>query len=110
MELAVDSTQAGHGTVLTVRGELDVATVPILREAVDRALGSAPDLVYVDLTPLDFIDSTGCRELVRTGKAATSAGTRFELVCPASNRRVRRIVDFMQIDALLRVHEQLPAA
>lgn len=109
MELAVDSTEAARGTVLTVHGELDIATVSILREALDKALVPSPDLVYVDLTPLDFIDSTGCRELVRSGKAATSAGTRVELICPESNTRVRRVVDFMQLDALLPVHEQLPA-
>ena len=108
MELAVDSADSRAGTVLTVRGELDIATVGMLRDAVDRVLVGAPPVVLLDLTTLEFIDSTGCRELVRSSKAATSGGTALELVCPQDNKRVRRIVDFMQLDALLPVHEQLP--
>ena len=109
MELAVDTADSEAGTVLTVRGELDIATVGLLREALDKALVGAPPVLYLDLTPLDFIDSTGCRELVRSSKAATGGGTTLELVCPEGNKRVRRIVDFMQLDALLPVHEQLPS-
>ena len=110
MELDVDSTVSPAGTVLTVRGELDIATAPILRGAVAEAITSAPALLVLDLTPLDFIDSTGCRELVRSAKAGAAAGTPLELVCPTSNHPVRRIVDFMQIDALVPVHEQVPGS
>ena len=108
MQLAVDSTASPLGTVLTVRGELDIATVPILRGAVDEAFRTTPPLLLVDLSPLDFIDSTGCRELVRAAKAGAAAGTPLELVCPLTNKRVRRIVDFMQLDALVPVHERVP--
>lgn len=110
MELAVDSAEHGGGTVLTVRGELDIATVPALREAVDKAVAAAPPLVLLDLTHLEFIDSTGCRELMRTGKSGAAGGTTVEVVCPESNRRVRRVVDFMQLGALMPVHEQIPPA
>ena len=109
MELAVDSAEHGAGTVLTVRGELDIATVAVLRDAADKALAATPPMVLLDLSDLSFIDSTGCRELVRTCKAG-APGTAVEVVCPTTNRRVRRIVDFMQLDALMPVHEQVPPA
>ena len=95
--------------VLQVSGELDVATVGVLREAVGKAVADGPAAVLLDLSSTRFIDSTGCRELVRSSKAATGGGTTLELVCPEGNKRVRRIVDFMQLDALLPVHEQLPS-
>lgn len=110
MELAVDSADHGAGTILSVRGELDIATAPLLRDAVDKAVASSPPLVLIDLTALGFLDSTGCRELMRTAKAVESTGTTIAVVCPVTNRRVRRIVDFMQLDALLPVHEQVPPA
>ena len=97
-------------TVLVVRGELDVATVPELREQVAAALTSPPALLYVDLSEAAFIDSTGCRELVRAAKSGAAAGVPVELVVPVENWRVRRVVDFMQFDALLPVHDTPPYA
>lgn len=110
MQLAVDSAEHGASTVLSVSGELDIATVRVLREAVDKAVASAPPRLLLDLSDLAFIDSTGCRELVQTSKNLASRGTSVEIVCPTANRRVRRIVDFLQLQLLLPVHERMPPA
>jgi len=54
------ATSAG-GSRLELVGELDLATVPILREALE----SLPqgEQVTIDLSQLEFIDSCGLREL-----------------------------------------------
>ena len=114
MRFAVERADRPHDVVLTVQGELDIATVPVLRRAVDEVLtalerGGGPRLVYLDLTPTAFIDSSGCRELAQAAKAAGPRGIAVELVAPAGNRKVRRIVDFMQFGELLPLHEQVPA-
>ena len=114
MRFEVDRTQRPHDVVLSVHGELDIATVHELRDAVQEALrelealGASPTL-YLDLTTTAFIDSTGCRELARAVKTAAPQGVVVELVAPKANRKVRRIVDFMQFGALLPVHDELPA-
>jgi anti-anti-sigma factor len=113
MRFEVDRTQRAHDVVLSVHGELDIATVPELREAVQEAVAGAAELgasptLYLDLTPTAFIDSTGCRELARAVRTAAPHGVVVELVAPKANRKVRRIVDFMQFGALLPVHEELP--
>ncbi len=114
MRFAVDRAERPHDVVLSVLGELDVATVPDLRRAVDDALTSlevegAPRRLYLDLTSTAFIDSTGCRELARAAKTAAPRGVAVEVVAPVTNRKVRRIVDFMQFGDLLPLHEQVPA-
>ena len=94
--------------VLQVTGELDIATVAVLRDAVGKVLAEAPPAVLVDLTGTRFLDSTGCRELVRTAKAGAAAGVPVEVVAPPDNWRVRRVVDFVQLSSLVPVHDALP--
>ena len=114
MRFEVDRAERPHDVVLSVHGELDIATVPHLRRAVDQALDAAaepgtPRRLYVDLTRTAFIDSSGCREIARAAKAAAPLGVAVEVVAPAANRQVRRIVDFMQFGDLVPLHEQVPA-
>ena len=94
--------------VLQVSGELDIATVQVLRDAVGKALAEGPPAVVLDLTTTRFLDSTGCRELVRTAKAGAAAGIAVAVVAPPENWRVRRVVDFVQLSALVPVHDALP--
>lgn len=108
VQLTVDRAQSAARTVLTVHGELDVATVAVLRAVVDSALASSPPALVLDLTGTAFIDSRGCRELARAAKAGRTTGTDVALVVPPANRAVRKIVDFMQFGALLPVHDDLP--
>ena len=108
MELGLSLQERGDTAVLAVSGELDVATVKALREALDEALGAGTARLLVDLTGLFFIDSIGCRELVRAAKRARTAGGSVELVVPPENGGVRRVVEFMQFGELLPVHASLP--
>ena len=94
--------------VLQVSGELDIATVALLRDAVGKALAEAPRVLLVDLTTTRFLDSTGCRELVRTAKAGAAAGVAVELVAPPDNWRVRRVIELVQLSAVAPVHDALP--
>ena len=110
MDFAVAREDRPAGTVLAVRGELDVATVERLRDEVDAALGGVPARLWLDLSGTAFIDSTGCRELVRAAKGAAAAGVGVELVVPKDNWRVRRVVDFMQFGELLPVLDEAPYA
>ena len=110
VEFTVSRDDVPSGTVLGVHGDLDVATVTTLRAQVEDALTGSPQRLYLDLTPTTFIDSTGCRELVRAARGGATAGTPVELVVPPDNWRVRRVVDFMQFGALLPVHDRAPDA
>jgi anti-anti-sigma factor len=110
MYLTVGRTAAATQTVLTVRGELDIATVGTLRDQVDDVLAEPPPRLVLDLSGTSFLDSKGCRELARAAKGGKAVGVDVVLVVPPENRPVRRIVDFMQFGALLPVHDSLPTA
>jgi anti-sigma B factor antagonist len=59
---------------ITPSGELDIATAPILERELDVARSEHPTaMIVVDLTKLDFIDSTGLRLLLVTQAACAEA-------------------------------------
>ena len=109
MQFVVTPVERAADSLLQVTGELDVATVEELRTAAHKAFAGGADKVLVDLSATRFVDSTGCRELLRTAKAGAAAGVVVELVVPPANWPVRRVVDFVQLSAVLPVHDELPA-
>jgi anti-sigma B factor antagonist len=76
--LSAQSTQ--WGTILAVRGELDLATAPELARALDAAWAAGGD-VRVDLNATTFAESTVLRILLRCADRARAAGRRLEVVC-----------------------------
>ena len=67
MLLQIDRQTTARGTTLRVAGEIDLASVPELREALD-GLGDAPGELALDLTQVTFMDSTGLQLLLRLGR------------------------------------------
>lgn len=108
VQFDVERTTVAGRSVLTVRGELDIATVPDLGSAVDTELGGARRALVIDLTPTRFIDSTGARCLIRAAKQAAGKGVSLLVVCPRSNSPVRLIIDLLELDQLVPIIESVP--
>ena len=91
----------GRVATFAVHGELDIATTPRLREAVEGALrGGAAELV-VDLTPTGFVDSTACGYLLALAREAASGGPPARFVCPESNWDVWRVFEILGLLPML---------
>ena len=89
-EFRVWVTNKGEASVISVSGELDLASSPALEVELERlAAGSAP-LVIVDLRELEFMDSTGLSVLVRAHQRAQESGQRFGLV--NGSHQVKRLL------------------
>jgi anti-anti-sigma factor len=67
--------------VVTPQGELDVAGTPALEDAIAQAAGT-PDLqgIVIDLSQLEFMDSSGLRAVVLADQRLRGQGVRFALV------------------------------
>ncbi|MFG2006797.1 anti-sigma factor antagonist [Spirillospora sp. NPDC048911] len=102
-----------HGwVVLTLRGELDIATVPVLHEHVDDAIRAAaerdlPPQVALDLIALVFCDSSGLNLLIRAWKQITASGGRILLLQP--RRRLRETLACAGLDRYLTIAATVPA-
>jgi anti-anti-sigma factor len=76
-----DQVLEGHGRLELV-GELDLATVPRLTDAVDAIVSRNLDRVSIDLSQLAFLDSSGLRELILLRDRAAAEGWELALVRP----------------------------
>ena len=56
--------------VVTVWGEIDLATVAPFRDALTEAIETGTNKIVVDLSHVTFMGSTGIRELIRAHNAA----------------------------------------
>ena len=79
---SVQVEQEGDGTVLRVEGDLDLETAPLLIADAEPYL-AGPGRLVIDLSHLDFIDSSGLSALIRLHKQWSGAGRKFEIIPPA---------------------------
>jgi anti-sigma B factor antagonist len=79
-----------HTTVISVSGELDLASSPALEEELERVAKSDATVIVVDLAELEFMDSTGLSVLVRAHQRAQDSGRRLGLV--NGSQQVQRLL------------------
>jgi anti-anti-sigma factor len=97
--VAIDET----GTVVSVCGEIDVATAPKLREALAQALARRPrngvsQALVVDLSGVPFMDAMGLGVLAGAARRAHGDGRDIVLRDPTP-----QMLQVLQITRLLRV-------
>jgi anti-anti-sigma factor len=74
----------GSPSVVTVAGEADLDGLDLLQNAVDRALGHHPHLVF-DLARVTFADSTFLSLLIQTRLTALEQDGSVRLLAPSSS-------------------------
>ncbi len=103
----VHNDREGVVSIISVAGELDVATAPVLQSALDRACMHGADHILVDLTNTGFLESTGLRTLLRASQQRSGSAS-LSIVCPNAN--VRRVFELTGIAKLLALHDDRSAA
>jgi anti-sigma B factor antagonist len=105
--LTVDTEQTAQASIVRVTGELDLATVPHLRDVL-AGLSRPPALVILDLTGLAFADSTGLREILVEHRRAKRDGYDFVIAVPAGP--VRRLFELTALDMTLALVDDVDSA
>ena len=75
--------EVGHGrgyAIVTVAGEIDIATVTQLRERLFELAASGRPLI-ADLDRVGFIDSAGLSALAGAAKRAAASGGSLQVIC-----------------------------
>ena len=95
--LAVKRSQTDGFDVLSVEGELDIATAPRMLAALNEALAEMAAPVIVDLSKVIFMDSTGLALLINARRRVRRRGQGFAIVCPGGPiSRVFEIADMVE--------------
>jgi anti-sigma B factor antagonist len=83
------SSPAGELIVVQVAGEVDLFTVPVLRDALADSLARGPCELVVDLAAMTFCDLRGLRLLVETTATAAGSGIGYAVAgVPAHTGKV----------------------
>jgi anti-sigma B factor antagonist len=101
-DLTLSTSHEQSSLAIKLFGELDLATAPDLERAIERADGTNATEIVIDLSGLEFVDSTGLSVLIRIARRSTMNRGRLRLL-----RGQGQVEEVM---TLCRLHERLPFA
>lgn len=108
MELSLSTRTVADHTVLEVGGEVDVYTAPRLRERIVELVEGGSRRIVVDLSRVEFLDSTGLGVLVGALKRLRAVGGSLALVC--CHERLLKIFRITALDRVFSLHDSVEAA
>lgn len=107
LTVTLDTARPGV-SVLSVVGEVDLLTAPMLRDAVAQALEASPAHLVVDLSAVSFMGALGLTVLAEAQRGAEEQRVALDAV--VRTRAVRRVLELSGLHAMLRCHDSVEAA
>jgi anti-anti-sigma factor len=101
--LEVETVEEEGLVRLLLRGELDLSTVSKVEEELRKAEAAEPGLLVLDLSGLNFLDSTGLRLIVTADQRAREQGRRVAIV--KGPETVQRVFSITRLDERLEMVE-----
>ena len=94
--------------VISVTGEIHVSTAPEFSSRLNDAIAAGTRGVVIDMTRVEFIDSTGLSVLLNGLRRVTRAGGQLSLV--VSNPTVLRLFEITKLDSTFDIRPTRQAA
>src|SRR3954447_22572855 len=94
-------TEQGDTVHFSLSGELDISSAPRLQDDLARVEAGEPETIVLDLSGLDFMDSTGLRLLIGADSRARASGRRLVLI--QGNEMVQRVLRVTRLDERLEI-------
>jgi len=107
-EMQVDLEQHGWGTLVRPHGFIDLSRSPSLRTALAEVHRARPTRVVVDLSQVDYMDSSGVATFVEALQIART--NKIPLVLCAMQDRVRSIFEIARLDMVFTICDDLDSA
>jgi anti-sigma B factor antagonist len=97
----------GTARVVRLGGELDLYNADRVRSALAEVCAESPERVVVDLSEVDFVDSTALGVLI---EARARLGNRSGFLLAAPALETRRALEISGLDRHFSVHDTVPEA
>lgn len=107
MDLRLENSVAGDAVVVAVAGELDALAAPQLDEHLTDLVAESPGVVVVDLTEVEFLDSTGLGVLIKALTGLRENGGELSLV--ATSPRILKVLSITGMDQVMNVGDSVAA-
>ncbi len=101
LNLTIRQEHKDGAVYLFLEGEIDVYTVPQLRDVMIPLVEQAGQKVMVDLTNVNYIDSTGLGVFI--GALKTSHMYEVELELTGVTERIKRLFSITGLDELMKI-------
>lgn len=106
MDVATRKLQ--DATVVEVSGELDVFTAPDFEQALQELISAGDTQLVLDLTNVEFLDSTGLGVIVKALKWAREAGGSLRVV--ATEERIVKVFRITGLDDVMALSGSVKAS
>ena len=103
-----DSRSRTPHVVVSVRGEVDIATAPKLREKLVELASQGAQQVVVDLEGVEFLDSTGLGVLIGGMKRLRGLDGDLTLVC--TQPRILKVFEITGLNRAFTIYESVDSA
>lgn len=104
----------GNAIIVSPKGDVDMARSPGLLESLKQAIDERPPLLVVNLTDVQYMDSSGLATLVQTRRNLTRQpahdGPGTDMVLCNMAERVRSIFEIARLDTFFRIVPSLDEA
>lgn len=103
MNIRVDTHSPAEGTaVIALSGEIDVYTSPKVKQEIVDLLNAGTPRLVVDLSGVEYLDSTGLGVLIGGLKRAREREGDLKLAC--DNLRILRIFEITGLTKIFEIH------
>lgn len=106
--LRVEIESVEGATVLTPIGDVDMSRAPAFREHVRQAMLGRPDRLVIDMSAVEYMDSSGLATLVEAMR--NSKGQTTELVLCGMQPKVLAVFEIARLDKFFQITETREAA
>lgn len=104
MNLTIEREEKPEGVVLiTVTGEIDMNSSPQLRSELKAVSKTKPSAIHLNLTSIDYFDSSGIAVLIEGKKWCQKKKSEFVLV--GLSEKVRGVLELSKLLDLFNVNE-----
>jgi len=107
-DLSVEVSTAGKVSVVALAGEVDAASVGAMRDCVEDLAAGGRVHQVLDLSGVEFLDSSGLGALVALRRRLEEDGGALVLAC--DNEIVLRLLRLTSLDTVLTVYPTLAEA
>ncbi|WP_026122295.1 STAS domain-containing protein [Nocardiopsis halotolerans] len=106
--LGLSTRVESRSVIVAIEGELDIATVDDLQEHIQSAVHDHGPWLVLDLSGLDFMDSSGLNVIINAYRTVRELGGSLALA--ALNERVTKVVRLVGLHRQVPVHQTVATA
>lgn len=96
-----------NSQVFRLAGLLDAFSEPTFRKVVDKYVEEGPSSVILDMSQIDFIDSSGIGALVQVAKKVQQVNGKLQLI---ANSRVMQTIKMVRLEKFFKIQPNVEAA